>query len=115
MKPAPFSYVRPTSLGEALAALLRDPRFSTNPALLSLPALIGHVEIVDLERWPDILHAIKAMLLDKHGIDHITLQAEVARPTTSQRERITLSAYVEQSWLVQKSKRCRPACAASIR
>lgn len=42
------------------------------------PALIGHVEIVDLERWPDILHAIKAMLLDKHGIDHITLQAEVA-------------------------------------
>jgi cobalt-zinc-cadmium efflux system protein len=41
------------------------------------PALIGHVEIVDLERWPDILHAIKTMLLDKHGIDHITLQAEV--------------------------------------
>jgi cobalt-zinc-cadmium efflux system protein len=42
------------------------------------PALIGHVEIVDLQRWPDILHAIKAMLLEKHGIDHITLQAEVA-------------------------------------
>jgi cobalt-zinc-cadmium efflux system protein len=42
------------------------------------PALIGHVEIVDLDRWPEILHAIKAMLLEKHGIDHITLQAEVA-------------------------------------
>jgi cobalt-zinc-cadmium efflux system protein len=42
------------------------------------PALIGHVEIIDLGRWPDILHAIKAMLLEKHGIDHITLQAEVA-------------------------------------
>ncbi|OFA01162.1 cation diffusion facilitator family transporter [Duganella sp. HH101] len=42
------------------------------------PALIGHVEIDDLARWPDILHAIKAMLLEKHGIDHITLQAEVA-------------------------------------
>jgi cobalt-zinc-cadmium efflux system protein len=42
------------------------------------PALIGHVEIIDLARWPDILHAIKAMLLEKHGIDHITLQAEVA-------------------------------------
>jgi cobalt-zinc-cadmium efflux system protein len=41
------------------------------------PALIGHVEITDLERWPEILHAIKAMLLEKHGIDHITLQAEV--------------------------------------
>jgi len=44
------------------------------------PALIGHVEIIDLERWPDILHAIKTMLLEKHGIDHITLQAEVAPP-----------------------------------
>ncbi|MQA17920.1 cation diffusion facilitator family transporter [Rugamonas rivuli] len=42
------------------------------------PALIGHVEIDDLARWPDILQAIKAMLLEKHGIDHITLQAEVA-------------------------------------
>jgi len=42
------------------------------------PALIGHVEITELERWPEILHAIKAMLLEKHGIDHITLQAEVA-------------------------------------
>lgn len=42
------------------------------------PALIGHVEITDLARWPAILHAIKAMLLEKHGIDHITLQAEVA-------------------------------------
>jgi len=42
------------------------------------PALIGHVEITDLKHWPDILHTIKAMLLEKHGIDHITLQAEVA-------------------------------------
>jgi cobalt-zinc-cadmium efflux system protein len=41
------------------------------------PALIGHVEIIDLDRWPEILHAIKAMLLEQHGIDHITLQAEV--------------------------------------
>ncbi|MET0267904.1 MAG: cation diffusion facilitator family transporter, partial [Duganella sp.] len=43
------------------------------------PALIGHVEISELQRWPDILHAIKAMLLERHGIDHITLQAEVAQ------------------------------------
>lgn len=42
------------------------------------PALIGHVEIIDLARWPEILLAIKTMLLEKHGIDHITLQAEVA-------------------------------------
>jgi len=44
------------------------------------PALIGHVEIADLQQWPAILHAIKAMLLEKHGIDHITLQAEVPSP-----------------------------------
>ncbi|PXX47593.1 cation diffusion facilitator family transporter [Undibacterium pigrum] len=42
------------------------------------PALIGHLEIEDLSAWPRILQSVKAMLLSKHGIDHITLQAEVA-------------------------------------
>lgn len=42
------------------------------------PALIGHIEITDLACWPEILLNIKSMLLEKHGIDHITLQAEVA-------------------------------------
>ena len=42
------------------------------------PALIGHVEIIDLQAWPQVLHAVKTMLLSKHGIDHVTLQAEVA-------------------------------------
>jgi len=42
------------------------------------PALIGHLEIRDLQDWPRILHNVKAMLLARHGIDHITLQAEVA-------------------------------------
>jgi cobalt-zinc-cadmium efflux system protein len=41
------------------------------------PALIGHVEIHDLQEWPQVLRAIKAMLLEKHGIDHVTLQAEL--------------------------------------
>jgi cobalt-zinc-cadmium efflux system protein len=41
------------------------------------PALIGHVEIRDLQEWPNVLRAVKAMLLEKHGIDHLTLQAEV--------------------------------------
>lgn len=40
------------------------------------PALIGHVEISDLQEWPLVLRAIKAMLLERHGIDHITLQPE---------------------------------------
>jgi len=41
------------------------------------PALIGHVEVRDLQEWPDVLRAIKHMLLEKHGIDHVTLQAEL--------------------------------------
>jgi len=42
------------------------------------PALIGHLEIDDLQDWPRILQEVKAMLLAQHGIDHITLQAEAA-------------------------------------
>lgn len=39
-------------------------------------ALIGHVEVRDLQEWPEILARIKQMLLERHGIDHITMQAE---------------------------------------
>ncbi|MES2932046.1 MAG: cation diffusion facilitator family transporter [Pseudomonadota bacterium] len=41
------------------------------------PALIGHIEIGDIHEWPQVLQSIRAMLLDTHGIDHVTLQAEV--------------------------------------
>ena len=40
------------------------------------PALIGHLQIRDLGEWPGVLEAVKAMLLERHGIDHITLQPE---------------------------------------
>lgn len=40
------------------------------------PALIGHLEIADLREWPRVLAEVKAMLLTKHGIDHITVQPE---------------------------------------
>jgi cobalt-zinc-cadmium efflux system protein len=39
-------------------------------------ALIGHLEIRDLNEWPTVLRAVRDMLLDKHGIDHVTLQPE---------------------------------------
>jgi cobalt-zinc-cadmium efflux system protein len=42
------------------------------------PALMGHLEIRDMAEWPAVLHAVKAMLLQQHGIDHITLQPEAA-------------------------------------
>jgi len=41
------------------------------------PALIGHLEIHDLQEWPIVLRDIKTMLLARHGIDHVTLQAEL--------------------------------------
>jgi cobalt-zinc-cadmium efflux system protein len=45
------------------------------------PALIGHLEVRDMQEWPNVLRAIKAMLLEKHGIDHVTLQAELPAMT----------------------------------
>lgn len=44
----------------------------------SFPALIGHIEIERITDWPDIMTRINAMLLEKHGIDHVTLQPEEA-------------------------------------
>ena len=44
----------------------------------SFPALIGHIEIAKITEWPHIMGLINTMLLDKHGIDHVTLQPEVA-------------------------------------
>ena len=42
------------------------------------PALIGHLEIASLDQWPAVLDAVRAMLREKHGIDHVTLQPEAA-------------------------------------
>ena len=42
----------------------------------SFPALIGHIEIADMQEWPEIMSRINTMLLDQHGIDHVTLQPE---------------------------------------
>ena len=42
----------------------------------SFPALIGHIEIANMQEWPQIMARINAMLLNKHGIDHVTLQPE---------------------------------------
>ena len=40
-------------------------------------ALIGHMEIRDMQEWPDVLRSVKQMLLERYGIDHVTLQAEL--------------------------------------
>jgi cobalt-zinc-cadmium efflux system protein len=41
------------------------------------PALIGHVEIRDLQDWPETLRRIHLVLREKHQIDHVTLQPEM--------------------------------------
>lgn len=41
-------------------------------------ALSAHVVIDDLSQWNDILRDVQEMLMDKHGIDHVTLQPETA-------------------------------------
>ena len=40
------------------------------------PALIGHLHIRSMDTWPHVLALVKAMLLERHGIDHVTLQPE---------------------------------------
>ncbi len=40
------------------------------------PALIGHLHIRSLREWPQVLKLVHAMLLENHGIDHVTLQPE---------------------------------------
>jgi cobalt-zinc-cadmium efflux system protein len=50
------------------------------------PALIGHLEIRNLQEWPQILAAVRAMLLAKHGIDHITLQAETPKMAAEEQQ-----------------------------
>jgi cobalt-zinc-cadmium efflux system protein len=40
------------------------------------PALIGHLEIRELNEWPAVLRAVREMLVSKYGIEHVTLQPE---------------------------------------
>ncbi|BDX21405.1 hypothetical protein TUM22923_07260 [Polynucleobacter sp. TUM22923] len=47
----------------------------------SFPALIGHIEIEKMQDWPEIMARINEMLLDQHGIDHVTLQPEIGVDT----------------------------------
>lgn len=46
----------------------------------NFPALIGHIEIEDMHQWPQIMSRIRVMLLEKYGIDHVTLQPEQIGP-----------------------------------
>jgi cobalt-zinc-cadmium efflux system protein len=42
-------------------------------------ALSAHIELEDLERWPEMLYASERMLHERFAIDHVTLQPERRR------------------------------------
>jgi cobalt-zinc-cadmium efflux system protein len=39
-------------------------------------ALSAHIELEDLQRWPAILVSARALMHERYGIDHVTLQPE---------------------------------------
>lgn len=41
------------------------------------PALIGHLEVNNLAAWPEVMEKVRALLLAKYKIDHVTLQPEL--------------------------------------
>jgi cobalt-zinc-cadmium efflux system protein len=58
----------------------------------SFPALIGHIEIAQMQEWPVIMSRINKMLLDQHGIDHVTLQPEELARDDDLQDRSAVSA-----------------------
>ncbi len=51
--------------------------------------LTAHLELAALERWPELVGEMQAMLRDRFGIDHATLQPERVARSSEGPERIT--------------------------
>jgi cobalt-zinc-cadmium efflux system protein len=49
-------------------------------------ALSAHVEIERLDAWPAMLDAARALLLERFGVDHVTLQPELAQTSRLPKE-----------------------------
>jgi cobalt-zinc-cadmium efflux system protein len=54
-------------------------------------ALSAHVEVQDLTRWPAVLDQSRRILLERFGIDHVTLQPELS-PASPKRAIVKLFA-----------------------
>ena len=68
----------------------------------SFPALIGHIEIAQMSEWPEIMSRINVMLLNKHGIDHVTLQPEVAGMVDEHTHDEQLNEEIKQSDVIHR-------------
>ena len=67
----------------------------------SFPALIGHIEIERIGEWPEIMARINEMLLNKHGIDHVTLQPEVPGMADERTHDEHLNAEIKKPHVIQ--------------
>lgn len=47
-------------------------------------ALSAHIELDDIQQWPQILASASELLRQRHGIGHITLQPEIRDPGSGQ-------------------------------
>jgi len=79
----------------------------------SFPALIGHIEIAQMSEWPDIMGRINSMLLDKHGIDHVTLQPEVAGMVDERTHDEQLNEEIKKSHVIHQGETFYVTCASS--
>ncbi|WP_438980082.1 alpha/beta fold hydrolase [Polynucleobacter sp.] len=76
----------------------------------SFPALIGHIEIAQMSEWPEIMSRINVMLLNKHGIDHVTLQPEVAGMVDEHTHDEQLNEEIKQSDVIHRGDTFFVAC-----
>ena len=53
-------------------------------------ALSAHLELERMEEWPAILHASQSLLRERFGIDHVTLQPELAPALRPREAPVTL-------------------------
>ena len=79
----------------------------------SFPALIGHIEIAQMSEWPHIMGLINAMLLDKHGIDHVTLQPEVAGMVDEHTHDAQLNDEIKKSNVIHQGEIFYVTCSSS--
>ncbi|WP_370652497.1 alpha/beta fold hydrolase [Polynucleobacter sp.] len=79
----------------------------------SFPALIGHIEIAQMSEWPDIMGRINSMLLNKHGIDHVTLQPEVAGMVDEHTHDEQLQVEIKKSTVIYQGETFYVTCLSS--
>jgi cobalt-zinc-cadmium efflux system protein len=77
------------------------------------PALIGHIEVDSLRQWPALMRRINAMLLERHGIDHVTLQPELVSDLQDDDNTVSNPPAAAAPTLIHHGERFYVECASS--